>query len=178
MILLYQLRLGVPQVVMTRFEPVLFCSTIAKYGITVSCIVPPILVVLLQHPAAEQHDLSTLKWLSSGAAPLGLELVQRVKERFRKLGNEDIVVTQGYGLTETSPATHLLPAELSISKAGSIGYLVPNMEARLVDDDGKDAPVGPKSSGELWLRGPLIMKCVFSSPLSYCELWKQGLTGG
>lgn len=57
-------------------------------------------------------------------------------------------------------ATHVLPKEKSISNAGSIGYLVPNMEARLVGDGDKDVRPSPKSSGELWLRGPLIMKRV------------------
>lgn len=103
MILLYQLRLGCPQVVLSKFDPELFCSSIEKYKITLSAIVPPILVVFLHHPAVTKYNMKSLKWLSSGAAPLGLELVQRVKERFRSVGNEDLVVTQGYGLTETSP---------------------------------------------------------------------------
>ena len=62
----------------------------------------------------------------------------------------------GYGLTETSPTTHLLSLEYSLSKVGSVGQLLPNLEARLVIDDVKDAKEG--DSGELWLRGPSIMK--------------------
>lgn len=121
MILLYQLRLGCPQVLLSKFDPALFCASISKYRITLSCIVPPILVVLLHHPAVTEkvdgkfkNDLTSLKWLSSGAAPLGLELVMKVKERFRAVGNEGVVVTQGYGLTETSPV-RLLPFSLSLS---------------------------------------------------------------
>ena len=70
----------------------------------------------------------------------------------------------GYGLTETSPNTHLLPEVDSISKVGSIGLLMPNLEARLlVDGDGKgDIEAGEGEAGELWLRGPTIMKaCLF-----------------
>lgn len=66
----------------------------------------------------------------------------------------------GYGLTETSPSTHILPEEDAIRKVGSIGLLLPNLEARLVvDGDGNgdiDANVG--EAGEIWLRGPSIMK--------------------
>ena len=71
----------------------------------------------------------------------------------------------GYGLTETSPNTHLLPEVDSISKVGSIGLLMPNLEARLlVDGDGKgDIEAGEREAGELWLRGPTIMKACFFS---------------
>ena len=70
----------------------------------------------------------------------------------------------GYGLTETSPNTHLLPEVNSIPKVGSIGLLMPNLEARLlVDGDGNgDIEAGEGEAGELWLRGPTIMKaCLF-----------------
>ena len=71
----------------------------------------------------------------------------------------------GYGLTETSPNTHLLPEVDSISKVGSIGLLMPNLEARLlVDGDGNgDFDAGEGEAGELWLRGPTIMKACFFS---------------
>ena len=57
----------------------------------------------------------------------------------------------------TAGALAMLPAE-GLPNAGSVGRLVPNMEARLVDDDGKDVPQGDHSAGELWLRGPNLMK--------------------
>ena len=62
----------------------------------------------------------------------------------------------GYGLTETSPVAHILPRDKFLSKAGSAGTLLPNLEARLVGDDGVD--VKPGERGELWLRGPTVMK--------------------
>ena len=72
----------------------------------------------------------------------------------------------GYGLTETSPNTHLLPEVDSISKVGSIGLLMPNLEARLlVDGDGNgDIEADEGEAGELWLRGPNVMKVCFSFP--------------
>ena len=70
----------------------------------------------------------------------------------------------GYGLTETSPTTHLLPVAYAVSKMGSAGTLLPNLEARLVvDGDGKGDVEAPEGEpGELWVRGPIIMKVGFS----------------
>lgn len=95
MVLLFHVRLGIPQVILSKFDPELYCSSIQKYRITLSGVVPPILVVLLMHPAADKYDLTSLRMLSSGAAPLGPELVKRVKDKFAKLGNKDVIVTQG-----------------------------------------------------------------------------------
>ena len=67
-----------------------------------------------------------------------------------------LVLYPGYGLTEMSPSSLILPQEWFLSKAGSAGVLVPNLEARLVRDDGVD--VKPGEPGELWLRGPTVMK--------------------
>ena len=89
----------------------------------------------------------------------------------------------GYGLTETSPNTHILPEVDGISKVGSIGLLLPNLEARLlVDGDGNgDIEAGEGEPGELWLRGPNIMKVCFSfphNPSSIVDDWaSQGYLG-
>lgn len=141
---------------MPRFEPVAFCKTIEQYKITIGLIVPPILVVLARHPAAAQFDLTSLNVLVSGAAPLGAPLVKAVMDRLRSLGNSGLAITQGYGLTETSPTCHLVPTADAEKKVGFIGILLPNLEARLVVDDTRDAQEG--EAGELWLRGPSVMK--------------------
>jgi 4-coumarate--CoA ligase len=73
-------------------------------------------------------------------------------------------ISIGYGLTETSSNTHLLPEVDSISKVGSIGLLMPNLEARLLVDGGDgNFEAGEGEAGELWLRGPTIMKACFFS---------------
>jgi 4-coumarate--CoA ligase len=80
----------------------------------------------------------------------------------------------GYGLTETSPTSHFNPVEYYESKAGSIGVPLPNLECRLVKDDGDDARDG--EPGELWIRGPSIMKVlslIFSYYLSR-DLFSKG----
>ena len=67
-----------------------------------------------------------------------------------------MIMFLGYGLTETSPTTHLCSLEESIKRPKSVGPLLPNLEARLVNDDVNEAAEG--ESGELWIRGPTIMK--------------------
>ena len=87
----------------------------------------------------------------SGAAPLGAELAERVAER---LGCN---VIQGYGMTETSPVTHCQSARRADAAAGSIGRPLPNTECRIVDPEtGEDVAEGER--GELWIRGPQVMK--------------------
>ncbi|KAJ6557879.1 AMP binding protein [Mycena capillaripes] len=147
------LIMGLPVVIQSRFEPTEYCANIEKYKISVSLIVPPILVVLARHPAAEKYNLTTLRYLCSGAAPLGKELVHQVKQRLGKTGSADDPI--GYGLTETSPTTHLLSQAECDRKMGSIGVLLPNLEARLVEDEDGDIDAEEGRPGELWIRGPI-----------------------
>ncbi|KAJ7099936.1 AMP binding protein [Mycena belliarum] len=160
------LVLGLPTVVQTRFEPVEFCANIEKYKASISLIVPPILVVLARHPAAEKYDLSTLRYMCSGAAPLGKDLVRQVKQRLlkKRTPGDDLVIVQGYGLTETSPTTHILAPADCDRKMGSIGPLLPNLEARLVDDDDGNVDAEEGKPGELWVRGPTVMKGYLNNP--------------
>jgi hypothetical protein len=69
---------------------------------------------------------------------------------------------QGYGLTETSPVTHILPLQDAVRKIGSVGVLLPNTEARLVDESGQD--VAPGEPGEVWIRGGIVMKGYLNRP--------------
>jgi len=124
---------------------------------------------LTLHPAVNKYDLSSLRTLFSGAAPLSAGLVKKVREKFTSLGNTQVIVTQGYGLTETSPTTMFLEKPHADSKAGSCGRLLPNLEVRLVDDDEKDIPPGPQSRGELWIRGKSIMKGYLNNPRATTE---------
>lgn len=76
-----------------------------------------------------------------------------------------LILLSGYGLTETSPVTHLLPPKDGVRKVGSIGVLMPNLEARLVaSDEDSIIDAAPGEPGELWVRGPSVMKGYLNNP--------------
>ncbi|WP_420100130.1 AMP-binding protein [Corynebacterium sp.] len=138
-----------------RFELNTFLRNHQKHAVTFTFIAPPVALVLAKHPEVDNYDLSALRGVLSGAASLDGDLAAAVKQR---LG---IDVHQGYGLTETSPVTHInLDDSLPL---GSVGRPVANTEHKIVDPDtGDEIPVpaedGTRSdAGELWIRGPQVM---------------------
>ncbi|KAJ3105153.1 putative fatty-acid--CoA ligase FadD10 [Phlyctochytrium planicorne] len=140
---------GISVVVISKFELEPFLTALEKYKVVTAHIVPPIAVALAKHPIVDKFNLSALKIVFSGAAPLGKELSAEVANRLK------VKVFQGYGMTELSPIATMATSNLNAD--GGVGYLVPNMEARLVSPTtGEDVGVGQE--GELWLRGPNVMK--------------------
>lgn len=93
---------------------------------------PPIVLALGKHPVVAKYDLTSLRWINSAAAPLSRELAVSVWERLK------IGVKQGYGLSETSPAVMLQLPEEWWKFQGSVGRLLPSMEAKIVDEDGTE----------------------------------------
>ena len=111
---------------------------------------------LVTMPRFELEDLSSVTAMMSGAAPLDAELETACG---RRVGCE---MVQGYGLTEASPVTHANPAGGGGPKPGTVGQLLPNTECRIVDAAGGD--VGPGEDGELWIRGPQVMRGYLNNP--------------
>jgi acyl-CoA synthetase (AMP-forming)/AMP-acid ligase II len=106
---------GIPLTVMSKFDLPLFCDVVQKHKISFSCLVPPILVLLAKHPLIDQYDLTSLKTIVSGAAPLSAELGNEVQTRL-----PTCTIIQGYGLTETSPVTTI--GDLAAPVDGKIGF--------------------------------------------------------
>ncbi len=156
-ILCMVLRSGGTVVTLPRFDLEGFLGAIDKYGVTTAYLVPPIVLALAKHPAVDRHDLSTLQWINSGAAPFGAALAQACTDRIGCL------VGQGYGLTETSPVTHFNPRDPDRIKVETVGPAVPNTEFMIVDI-GTTEPKGPGEEGEVWIRGPQVMKGYFRNP--------------
>ncbi|KAF8326387.1 uncharacterized protein EI90DRAFT_2930282 [Cantharellus anzutake] len=156
------LSIGVPLVILPRFQPQTFLSTIQTFRITGMYLAPPVLLFMNKHPMVSKYDLSSLRNILLGAAPVSTELILQTREKLRAMGAKHLEITQAFGLTETTATTHILPPERSVEKVGSIGILLPNQEARLVGEDGTDAAEGER--GELWIRGDNIMKGYLYNP--------------
>lgn len=151
------LRVGATVVSLPRFDLEHFLGTIQKFRVSYMNLVPPIILALAKHPAVANFDVSTVRTIMSGAAPLSADLADACAARLGCL------VRQGYGLTETSPVTHFHPFTGARVDAGAVGPSVPNTECRIVDaDTGVD--VEPGERGELWIRGPQVMKGYFNKP--------------
>ncbi|GAA5916694.1 hypothetical protein JCM6882_002270, partial [Rhodosporidiobolus microsporus] len=150
---------GKPVVIPPKFEINSLCSLIQQYRITVLLLVPPIALQLARSPETGKYDLSSLRLVLSGAAPLGPELEKDLAEKL-----PGCTVCQGYGLTETSPTTHV---GINAPR-GSIGPMLPMMQARFVDpESGKDVPRG--KAGELWMAGPNVMLGYLNRPEANAE---------
>jgi len=135
-------------VTMPRFELELFLQLIPRHGVKKLYLVPPVVLALAKHPMVDAHDLSSVKQLISGAAPLGGDVADAAAKR---LG---AVTTQAYGMTELSPVSHATP--LARPKSGASGVAIANTECRIVDlETGEDC--APGGEGELWVRGPQVM---------------------
>ena len=149
-------------VTLPRFDLDRFLGAIAEHRLQRVWIVPPIAVALAKHPAVDAHDLSSLHTILSGAAPLDAELGHAVA---RRLGCR---MLQGYGMTELSPVSHCIPDDRPDMDLGSIGTLLPNMEAMIVDPaTGTELPAG--ETGELWCRGPNVMAGYLDDPEATAE---------
>src|SRR4030095_16688420 len=132
-----------------------FLSLHQEHGLTRAFVAPPMVVALAKHPVVDNYDLSALRWILSGAAPLSAELAAECGQR---LGCE---VVQGYGMTELSPVSHATPH--GQFKPGPVGVVVPNAEVQIVDPVSAEA-VGVGGEGEVWIRGPLVMKGYLNNP--------------
>jgi acyl-CoA synthetase (AMP-forming)/AMP-acid ligase II len=154
-ILNYGLHVGATIVMMPRFDFEGLLRTIQEHRVTLGHFVPPIVLALAKSPAVESFDLSSLTTIFSGAAPLGQDVAEAAARRL------NCVIKQGYGMTETSPVTHMSPPDPR--KAGSVGFVAPNTECKLVAlETGEE--VGANQEGEICVRGPQVMRGYLNNP--------------
>jgi acyl-CoA synthetase (AMP-forming)/AMP-acid ligase II len=141
---------GVTLVSMPRFELEPCLQAVQDHRVTRFFLVPPIVVLLAKHPAVDKYDLSSVKRAFSGAAPLDADTAQAASDRI------GCRLSQGYGLTETSPVSHIV-SDNEKAIPGSVGSTVPNTECKIADV-ASGTVLGRNEDGEIWIRGPQVMK--------------------
>src|SRR5262249_26042105 len=145
------LHAGATVVTLPRFELETFLRAVQEHRVTIAFVVPPILLALAKHPMIDAYDLSSLRRILSGAAPLGEDLARAAASRLR------CSIVQGYGMTETGPVTHSNCRDDAGRKYGAVGCLAPDTEGKVVDpESGREMATGER--GEICVRGPQIMK--------------------
>jgi fatty-acyl-CoA synthase len=151
-----QVIFGNTTIVVRQFDPGHVLDLIEREGVTVFAAVPTMYQMLTQAPNWERADLSSLRFCTSGGAPLPVPLVEKYTRE------KGVRFKQGFGMTEYGPGLFALPPEDAIRKAGSIGR--PNffIDVRVVDDDNR--PLGPNQRGELVLKGPSGCSGYFGNP--------------
>ncbi|KAK7280795.1 hypothetical protein RJT34_25862 [Clitoria ternatea] len=153
------LAAGSTIVILSKFEMHDMLSAIERFGATYLPLVPPILVAMLNNADAinAKYKLRTLHSVLSGGAPLSKEVIEGFVDKY-----PNVTILQGYGLTESTGVGASTDSLDESRRYGTAGLLSPSTEAMIVDpDSGKSLPVN--RDGELWLRGPTIMKGYFSN---------------
>jgi acyl-CoA synthetase (AMP-forming)/AMP-acid ligase II len=163
LILCLGLYRGATLVVFPRFQMEQFLAAVERWRVTRLPLVPPLVLRLVREPMVDRFDLSSVRVAVSGAAPLPPHLASELSDRLHCL------VKQGYGLTELSPGSHMHAEDAGTPPAGSVGVLHANTECRLVDPATlRDVATGER--GEIWVRGPQVMKGYLNRPEATAEI--------
>jgi long-chain acyl-CoA synthetase len=149
---------GWGNILVPKPQPDALLETIRKFKPSFTPLVPTMYIGMLNNPAIDNIDLTSIKGCFSGSSPLPLDTIRDFENK------TGAVIVEGFGLTEASPVTHVNPFSGGKRKVGSIGIPISDTECRIVSlDDGKtDVPVG--EPGELLVKGPQVMKGYWNNP--------------
>ncbi|KAG0523827.1 hypothetical protein BDA96_07G156400 [Sorghum bicolor] len=160
-ILLCGMRAGAALVIMKRFDTLRMFELVKRHGITVVPLVLPIAVEMAKSDAMDRHDLSSVRMVISGAAPMGRELQDLLRAKL-----PGAVLGQGYGMTEAGPVLSMCMAfakEPLPVKSGACGTVVRNAELKIVDPD-TGLSLRRNQPGEICIRGKQLMKGYLNNP--------------
>ncbi len=159
--------MGWTAVLVPKPQPADLLAATRKYRPTVCSMVPTMYVGMLQHPDLKKTDMSCYKVLSSGGSSLPVEVLKKFKE----LTGADI--NEGFGMTETSPQTHLNPYG-GHHKAGSIGLPYPDTEVKIVDLATGEESMPAGKEGEMIFRGPQVTRGYLNKPEETAKAIRNG----
>ena len=151
-------------VLLRWFDPKLYLEMIDEHRVQLAAAVPTMLQVLLSQPL-EDYDLSSLRFVSSGGAPLAQDVAEQFVKRV-----PSVTIRQGYGLTETAALISSTP--VGREKPGAVGIPVPGTEVRILDDGGRELAID--EVGEICARSPGVMKGYWRSPDATAEALRDG----
>ncbi|MDX9821451.1 MAG: long-chain fatty acid--CoA ligase [Syntrophales bacterium] len=164
----FSVFMGWSQILIPKPQPEPLLEAIAKFRPTFAPLVPTMYIGMLNHPKLKETDMSCIKGAFSGSAPLPVEVIHD----FEKLTGA--VIVEGFGMTETTPVTHVNPFAGGARKVGSVGVPISDTLCRIVDlEDGvKDMPAGER--GELIVKGPQVMKGYKDRPEETADTLRDG----
>ncbi len=157
---------GARVIILPRFDAEELLATVEREGATVMYGAASMFTTLVNSPAINQSDLSSLRYVKGGAMPIAPE----VKERWEQLTGIEMAL--GYGLSEASPETHDSPLERV--KPGTIGIPVIDTDARILDEETGEVELPVGQVGELVVRGPQVMKGYLNQPQDTGEVLRNG----
>ena len=162
------IHMGWTQILIPKPQPEPLLEAIRKFRPTFAPLVPTMFIGMLNHPDLKKTDMSCIKGAFSGSAPLPVEVIHDFEKA------TGAVIVEGFGMTETTPVTHINPFAGGTRKVGSVGVPIPDTQCRIVDlEHGiQDMPVGER--GELIVKGPQIMKGYKGMPEETANTLRDG----
>jgi long-chain acyl-CoA synthetase len=164
----FSIHMGWADILVPRPQPEQLLEAVRKFRPTFAPLVPTMYIGMLNHPDLNKTDMTCLKGCFSGSAPLPVEVIREFEAK------TGAVIVEGFGMTETTPVTHINPFAGGARKVGSVGVPISDTECRIVDlETGTtDMPLG--EAGELIIKGPQVMKGYWNRPDETANTLREG----
>lgn len=147
----YSIYRGWANILIPKPQPDQLTEALSKYKPTIAPLVPTMIIGILNHPGTESLNFDSIKACISGSAPLAVEVIRNFEEK------TGAVILEAFGMTESSPATHVNPLGEGKRKVGSIGLPLPDTECKIVSLEDNESVAAVGEPGEMLIRGPQVM---------------------
>jgi len=164
----FSVYMGWSDVLVPRPQPEPLLESIQKFRPTFAPLVPTMYIGMLNHQNLKKTDMTCIKGCFSGSAPLPVEVIHDFEKA------TGAVIVEGFGMTETTPVTHINPFAGGARKVGSIGLPISDTDARIVDLEFGKTDVKPGEAGELIIKGPQVMKGYLNKPGETANTLRDG----